>query len=248
MEFANLYERDYMRYKNFVKERSFLFEHDEFSNIEKIYKKLYTISELLSFLEDIDSKSMIGDFSKELKNTLVISFDLLNMNYLNSSKQIFRSAIENFFRLSLSISRYLEYRDNISKGFFKSNDSLKNLNSLFMGQSVYRLTSGTLDYFENTRIITCLTTLNTYYTELSGNVHVNNPLNFSPQKYLEDYSKYNNESIICFISCYLNVINSISVVLVFLLGKLDKKITKTQIQIIELGMSSDLKIVMDNIF
>ena len=160
MEFSNLYERDYFKYKTFVKERKFLFEDNQFKNLEKIYIKLYTISELLNLLDGIDKKSMIGDFSKELKNSLVISFDLLNMNYLNSSKQILRSSIESFFRLSLSILRFYEYRKNISNKIYGSTDSLKKLKSLYTGQAVYRLTSGTINYFEDTDIISTIKILN----------------------------------------------------------------------------------------
>lgn len=248
MDFPNSYERDYNKYKDFVKDRKFLFEDDSFSDLEKIYIKLYTVSELLSTLESIDRKSMINDFSRELKNSLMISFDLLNMNYLNSSKQIVRSAIESFFRLSLSISRYTEYQDNLSNGIYGSTDSLKRLKSLYTGQSVYKLTSGTLEYFEEAQILYCLEVLNQHYTDLSGNVHVNDYSNFSPQKYLEDYSKFDNDIIEKFISLFLSILNCIATCLLFLLKSLQVIINKRQIQIIEFGIETKLLEIIDSMF
>lgn len=248
MEFSNLYERDYFKYRTFVKERKFLFEDNKFKNLERIYIKLYTISELLYLLDGIDKKSMIGDFSKELKNSLVISFDLLNMNYLNSSKQILRSSIESFFRLSLSILRFYEYRKNISNKIYGSTDSLKKLKSLYTGQAVYRLTSGTINYFEDTDIISTIKILNACYSELSGNVHVNATTNFSPQKFLEDYSKFDNETILNFINFYLEVINCIAIALFYLLKVLDIPVTKRQIQVVEMGLNNNMELVLNKIF
>lgn len=137
MDFSNSIDRDYSKYKEFVRYRKFLFEDERFIGLDSVYKKLYTISELLSQLDEIDEKSMIENFSRELKNTLTISFDLLNMNYLNSSKQTLRSSIESFFRLSLSISRYNEYQINILNGCYSSTESLKNLKSLYTSHGVY---------------------------------------------------------------------------------------------------------------
>jgi len=248
MIFSNVIERDYEKYKNFVKKRKFLFEDSEYKDLDNIYFKLYTISELIIPLENIDKKAMISDFSRELKNTLIISFDLLNMNYLNSSKQILRSSIENLFRLSLSISRYNEYQINISNNLFGSTESLKSLKRLYTGQAVYKLTSGTLNYFENTEVITCFNKLNTCYSNLSGNVHVNETSNFSPQKFLEDYSKLDNETIKDYIDFYLKVVECIAISLFYFLNILRIKITKKQIQTVEMGLEEDMVEVLNKIF
>ena len=248
MIFSNIIERDYEKYKEFVKKRKFLFEDSEYADLDNIYFKLYTISELIIPLENIDKRGMISDFSRELKNTLIISFDLLNMNYLNSSKQILRSSIENLFRLSLSICRYNEYQINISNNLFGSTESLKNLKRLYTGQAVYRLTSGTLNYFENTEVITCFNKLNTFYSNLSGNVHVNATSNFSPQKFLEDYSKLDNETIKDYIDFYLKAVECIAISLFYLLKILGVKITKKQIQIVEMGLEEDMVEVLNKIF
>lgn len=248
MIFSNVIERDYEEYKNFVKKRKFLFEDSEYKDLDNIYFKLYTISELIIPLENIDKKAMISDFSRELKNTLIISFDLLNMNYLNSSKQILRSSIENLFRLSLSISRYNEYQINISNNLFGSTESLKSLKKLYTGQAVYKLTSGTLNYFENTEVITCFNKLNICYSNLSGNVHVNKTSNFSPQKFLEDYSKLDNETIKDYIDFYLKVVECIAISLFYFLNILRIKITKKQIQTVEMGLEEDMVEVLNKIF
>lgn len=241
--------RDYDIYKSYVRNRRYLFENESFDVIETMYKKLYVISELMVNFEGLDEVSLVDNFLKEVKNGLMISFDLLNMNYLNASKQILRSSIESFFRFSLSLSRYLEYIDNKANRIFNVTDSLKRLKSLYTCQKVFKLTSGTVEYFKDTDVGFCYNLLNTIYSELSGNVHVNSLEQFSPQKYLTEYAVIDEISTLEYCGEYIEVLNIFSICIIYLENKLQpkNKISKKQIQVVELELNEKLNSSLNNV-
>ena len=90
--------------------------------------------------------------------------------------------------------------------------------------------------------------MNDCYSELSGNVHVNATTNFSPQKFLEDYSKFDIKTILNFINFYLEVINCIAIALFYLLKVLDIPVTKRQIQVVEMELDNNMELVLNKIF
>ncbi|QPQ35521.1 hypothetical protein [Lysinibacillus sp. JNUCC-52] len=126
---------------------------------------------------------------------MIISFDLANLNYINASKQILRSGIESLFRLSIGISRYIEYRENKKMGIYTATDSLKNLKSMQESHKVGKLTHFVIGYFSETPVNECMKQLFDLYSTLSGAVHVNDKDNFIPHKYLLDYNTANREHI-----------------------------------------------------
>ncbi|MDN6775994.1 MULTISPECIES: hypothetical protein [Enterococcus] len=234
MKISNSIQTDFEHYKDYVQNREHLFEREEFLQVSDIYHELYIFSESISKYDGMDDKSRINYFITECKNALIISFDLLNMNYLNSSKQILRSSIESFFRFSLSLMRYIEYKENCSKGYYGATESLKKLNTLYSSHKVFNLTNGTIEYFKETIVNDCINNLYMNYSKLSSNVHITDTKEFSPQKYLLEYAKLNIADSIEACELYNVVLNNYILVLIYFDKLLEvPSLTKKRIQFLE---------------
>lgn len=181
------YQIDFNKYKEFVRSRVFLTETIFLTDIELIYKKLYMLTTIAASLGKIDRMSDIENFYNECKNNLILSLDLCNLNYYNASKQILRSAIETFFRLALALEKYIVYRNNKENGIYGSTPSLKKLKQMQYTHGIGNMTSYVTNYFKDTPVNDLFSDLNSNYSSLSGNVHVNKRENFTPHKYLIDY-------------------------------------------------------------
>ncbi|MGE6833653.1 hypothetical protein ACQKGA_28275 [Priestia megaterium] len=200
---------DFEHYEKLLKEREFFTSTTLRENLLMIYKKIYLYTTFTNPITELDSRSKIENFFNECKNNLIVSYDLANVNYINASKQILRSAIESFFRLSLAISRYIEYRENKKKGLYSVTTSLRELKSMQDSHKVGALTRYVIDYFEGSPVEGLYLNLYSLYSELSGVVHVNKKENFTPHKYLTDYVKFNQAAIESHLAQLEVVINDI---------------------------------------
>ncbi|MCU5461182.1 hypothetical protein OCA96_16130 [Bacillus cereus] len=189
------WQLDFEHYEKLLRERELFTSTDFREKLIIIYKKIYLYTTFTNSITELDSRSKIENFFNECKNNLIISYDLANVNYINASKQILRSAIESFFRLSLAISKYIEYRENKKNRIFSVTTSLRDLKSMQDSHKVGVLTRYVIDYYKDTPVENLYLNLYTLYSELSGIVHVNKKENFTPHKYLSDYVKFNQAAI-----------------------------------------------------
>lgn len=248
MEINNKVKDDFEKYKQYVTHRSYIFSIEELNEIQEIYEELYLFSEIIVNYQILDRKSMIREFINECKNALIISYDLLNMNYLNASKQVFRGSIESFFRFSLAFSRYETYKSNCSKGNYGVTEELKNLKTLYTCQKVYKLTSGTIEYFKDIPVVTCFSELNNIYSELSSSVHVNSTDDFSPQKYLIEYTKINIEETRKVCQKVKRILNNYLLILVYFESKMNfNGISKRNMQLFETFLNSADSLILEKI-
>ncbi|AWI12643.1 hypothetical protein CQJ30_11065 [Caldibacillus thermoamylovorans] len=215
IELKKEWERDFEAYELFLKERDYFTNTDLKSNFLKIYQKIFLYTTLTRGICDLDKRSKIQQFFFECKNNMIISYDLANLNYINASKQILRSCIESFFRLSLGISRYIEYRENKKKGIYTSTKNLKNLRSMQDSHKVGKLTNFVINYYSSEPINNNVKELYDLYSELSGAVHVNDKDNFTPHRYLLDYSKVNEEQIELLLTKFEVVVNNVIIILYY---------------------------------
>lgn len=189
------WQLDFEYYEKLLKERVLYTETALRDNFICIYRKIYLYTSFTNSFTNIDKRSNIESFYNECKNNLIISYDLANINYINASKQILRSAIEGFFRLSLAISKYIEYRENKKQRIYSATTTLKDLRRMQDTHKVGVLTRYVLSYYEETPVITQYKDLNKLYSNLSSIVHVNKTENFTPHRYLKDYIELNQEEI-----------------------------------------------------
>lgn len=215
VEIKKKWEIDFDSYELFLSEREYFTNTELKSSFTRIYQKIYLYTTLTSAICDLDKRSKIQQFFFECKNNMIISFDLANLNYINASKQILRSCIESLFRLSLGISRYIEYRENKKKGIYIATDSLKNLKSMQDSHKVGRLTHFVIGYFSETPVNECMKELYNLYSILSGAVHVNDKENFTPHKYLLDYNIANRGHIESHLINFEIVINNVIFILYY---------------------------------
>ncbi|PSA88913.1 hypothetical protein C6371_18420 [Bacillus atrophaeus] len=189
------WQLDFEHYEKLLKEREFFTSTELRERFIIIYKKIYLYTTLTNSITALDSRSKIENFFNECKNNLIISYDLSNVNYINASKQILRSAIESFFRLSLAISKYIEYKENKKNGIFSATTSLLNLKRMQDSHKVGALTRYVINYYKDTPVENLYLDLYSLYSDLSGVVHVNKKENFTPHEYLSDYVKFNQAVI-----------------------------------------------------
>ncbi|MBH0167570.1 hypothetical protein IHV12_21925 [Fictibacillus sp. 7GRE50] len=244
------YKSDYEHYKDYVRSRELLFDTEIKDRLEYSYQLLYILSTISSSVNTIDPRSKIKHFYNEVKNNFIITFDLINMNYLNSAKQVLRSTIEAFFRFSLTLHRYIEYKENRKRQIFHATDTLKDLKAMSDTHSVWKMTSYTVNYFEDTPIKTIISNLNHQYSILSGNVHVNSNDNFTLQEYLSEYAVYDFTKSSDTINLYNQIITEMLVAIyyfTFLLIDENVFFDKKDIQVLELNSISGIKLTLDNI-
>ncbi|WP_201714677.1 hypothetical protein [Rossellomorea arthrocnemi] len=215
------WQLDYELYEKLLNERVFFTNTELKDRLLIIYKKIYLYTTLTNSITEVDSRSNIENFFNECKNNLIISYDLTNINYINASKQILRSAIESFFRFSLAISRYIEYKENKKNRIFSVTESLRELKSMQDTHKVGRLTRFVLDYYECTPVKSVYMNLYTLYSDFSSIVHVNTKDNFTPHKYLSDYILLDEDMIHVHLSHIEVVINSIIQVIFYFSFYLD---------------------------
>lgn len=209
------WEKDYDAYKNFLESRVY-FTNTEFEEeFQLLYQKIFLYTTLTEDICGIDTRSKIKDFFFACKNNLIISFDLANINYLNSSKQILRSSIESFFRLSLGLSKYIEYRENKKKGIYNATQKLKDLKSMQECHKVGKMTLFVKDNYSSTPVKDLYCSLYDLYSNLSGAVHTNDSNNFTPHKYLIDYTNIDRNRINEHIKDMNTVIDSIIIIIYY---------------------------------
>ncbi|WP_421383367.1 hypothetical protein ACOJQI_02880 [Bacillus salacetis] len=189
------WQQDFEHYEKLLSERDLFTNTDLRDELVKIYKKIFLYTTFTSPVTNLDKRSKVENFFNECKNNLIISYDLANVNYINASKQILRSAIESFFRLSLAISRYIEYKENKKQGLFSVTESLRELKSMQDTHKIGRLTRFVIDYYSGTPVEGLYCCLYELYSNFSSIVHVNTKENFTPHKYLSDYMKFNEDAI-----------------------------------------------------
>ena len=189
------WEKDYEAYKTFLESRVYFTNTGFEKEFQILYQKVFLYTTLTEDICGIDKRSKIKDFFFTCKNNLIISFDLANINYLNASKQILRSSIESFFRLSLSLSKYIEYRENKKKGIYNSTQKLKDLKSMQECHKVGKMTLFVKDNYSSTPVKELYCNLYDLYSHLSGAVHTNDSNNFTPHKYLMDYTNIDSKRI-----------------------------------------------------
>ncbi|MFH7820564.1 hypothetical protein [Neobacillus thermocopriae] len=223
---------DFEHYEKLLSERIYFTKTKSRERLLVIYKKIYLYTTLTNSIDKLDRRSNIHNFFNECKNNLIISFDLANVNYISASKQILRSAIESFFRFSLAISRYIEYKKNKKNGVFSVTESLRSLKSMQDTHKVGRMTKFVLDYFERTPVKSLYSDLYNLYSNLSSIVHVNTKDNFTPHKYLSDYIMLDEEAIQTHLAQLEMVINNIIQVIFYFSFNLEEErvaITKTDL-------------------
>ncbi|EAD0080785.1 hypothetical protein NB59_14800 [Listeria monocytogenes] len=189
------FDNDYKEYISYTENRTSVTNSGFENEIKELYELLYLFSSVIYVYKDLDTKSNMWNFISETKNDLIICFDLLNINYHTASKKILRSSIESFFRFSLCLARYNEYKENKKNGIFHATDSLKQLKSMIDTHKVGKMTFFTLDYFSNTEINQKYTKLINSYSDLSGNVHVNSKEIFTPHRFLSNYSTIDRNEV-----------------------------------------------------
>lgn len=199
-------ESDYFDYIKYTENRTSLRTSGFESEIKELYELLYLFSSNIDIYQNLDKKSFMWDYISETKNDLIISFDLLNVNYLTASKRILRSAIESFFRFSLCFSRFKEYSCNRANKIYNATDNLKELKSMTDTHKVGKMTNYTKNYFSNSKINKQVESLYNKYSSLSSSVHVNSKTNFSPQRFLNEYSSIKNEDVSQNIEVYRDIL------------------------------------------
>lgn len=242
------HQKDFQKYLEFLQSRKYLTDTESQTKIEIIYKKIYMLSTLSLSISEIDSRSFIEDFYFECKNNLILSLDLCNINYYNASKQILRSAIESFFRLSLALEKHLEYRKNKEQRIFQATPTLKQLKEMQFTHSVGRLTKYVINYYSETCINDVFARLYESYSVLSGNVHVNKKENFTPHRYLMDYvsiDKVASEDCLYYIEGILNYV--IIILYYFTLQLMNEGVFFTKRDITEFAHTLDTSLVLDEI-
>lgn len=247
---SSAYKGDYEHYKEYVRNRELLFDTEIDGSLEYSYQLLYIFSTISSSISKFNSRSKVKHFYNEVKNNLIISFDLINMNYLNSAKQILRSAIESFFRFFLSVSQYIEYRENKKKKIYNATIKLKDLKSMVDTHSVWKMTSYTVNFFENTPISNTIRSLNEHYGVLSGNVHVNAEQNFTLKEYLSEYAQYDLTKSQETINIYNIVLTNMLISIyysTFLLLDENVFIEKRNIQALEANKIIEINKILDDI-
>ncbi|MGG1644312.1 hypothetical protein ACIFQM_24245 [Paenibacillus sp. NRS-1782] len=202
-------DKDYQRYLEFIRSRIYLTDTVLSDQIKYIYEKIYMITTIASALDRLNPRSFIGDFYYECKNNLIVCLDLCNAGYVNASKQILRSGIESFFRLSLAVEHFIEYRNNKRISVFRSTPSLQKLKALQQTHGVRKLTNFVTDFYSGKSVGVIYKDLNSIYSTLSGNVHVNKRENFTPHRFLIDYVENNKEKSSKYINDMENVVNLI---------------------------------------
>lgn len=193
-ESIEAWEKDFNNYKHLIQERNFYTETDCVDNLKKVYKKIYIYTTISNKIEHLQTRNKLKYFYNECRNNLIISFDLMNFNYISASKQILRSSIESFFRLTLSLEQIVYYEDRLKKNIYKADDILKDLKSLQESHKVGKLTSFTVTYFSEKSVGPIYNKLNILYSNLSSSVHVNKTQDFSPHKYLSDYNQLEQQA------------------------------------------------------
>ncbi|MCA6741442.1 hypothetical protein [Enterococcus durans] len=199
-------ESDYVDYIKYTENRISLSTSGFENEIKELYDLLYLFSSNIDIYQDLDKKSFMWEYISETKNDLIISFDLLNINYLTASKRILRSAIESFFRFSLCFSRFKEYSQNKENNIYNVTDNLKELKSMTDTHKVGKMTFYTKNYFSNTIINKQVDGLYNKYSSLSSSVHVNSKTSFSPQRFLNEYSSVKNEDVSKNIKIYRDIL------------------------------------------
>lgn len=251
MQLKEYWERDYEAYKLFLDNRIYLYSQDKYiSDFEEIYQKIYIYTTLSNKIYKIKTRDKLQDFFFSCKNSLIIALDLTNINYINASKQILRSSIEAFFRLSLSFSHYIEYRENKKRKIFNTTDSLKELKSMQYNHKVGKMTMFVKQYFSETPVSILFDKLYNLYSSLSSAVHVNDIKHFSPYKYLEDYTKIDESDIKNHLFQIKTVINSILIIIYYFTFKLideDINISKANLNRIESSLSEAELSTLDSI-
>ncbi|MFI3685190.1 hypothetical protein VBH15_09530 [Vagococcus fluvialis] len=202
-------DEDYYSYLTFVSNRVLITETDLKNKFKDCYKLIYMSSEIIAKFEDLDKRSHIDFYLNEMKNDLIISLDLLNMNYLTASKKVLRSSVEAFFRVSLAIKRYVIYQENVKNKNFSVTSELAELKSIIDAHKVYKLTSSSVDFYKDSEIADIIMELNTFYSELSGSVHVNSIAEFTPKQYLSEYSLLDEPKCFKYLDMYTKIITNI---------------------------------------
>lgn len=188
-EISEPWERDFNQYLQFVSNRSLYTDSFNLDKLKSVYKKIFIYTTLSNKIESLRTRGNLKYFYNECRNNLIISYDLLNFNYISSSKQILRSAIESYFRLSLALEQINYYDLRKKNGMYTVDDKLRDLKSLQDSHKVGKLTAFLVDYYRNSCVYKIFNRLNELYSNLSGNVHVNKQGDFTPHKYLSDYNE-----------------------------------------------------------
>ncbi len=188
-------KKDFLEYIKSTEERATLFKSNFNSEIEELYVLLYLYTEVTIQYKKINRKYKAFNFINENKIDLMTSFDLLNINYIKSSKKTLRSTIESFFRFSLELARYHEYEKNKKMKIYKSTKTMKELKSMVDTHKVGKMTRYTLEFFQELPVYNIYCDLYNKYSYLSGYVHVNSIELFTPHSYLSNYLNFDEEEI-----------------------------------------------------
>lgn len=200
---------DFEHYEKLLNDRIFYTNTNQREKFIIIYNKIYLYTTLTNSFTQLDRRSKVGGFFNECKNNLIISYDLANVNYINASKQLLRSAIESFFRLSLAISKYIEYKENVKQGIYSATATLRDLKRMQDTHKVGSLTRYVLGYYRDVPVEALYEDLYNIYSNLSSIVHVNKIENFTPHRYLEDYIRFNQGAIELHLAQLIKVIDNI---------------------------------------
>lgn len=239
---------DFKLYLNYIRNRNFLTDTLFVEKIKGIYDKIYMITTIASALDSLNSKSMISDFYYEFKNNLIISLDLCNASYINASKQVLRSGIESFFRLSLALEQFIEYRDNRKQGNFRATPTLQKFKALQSTHGVRKLTNFVTQFYSNEPVGDLYKNLNSIYSSLSGNVHANKKENFTPHKFLLDYAEINQDETSEYLDEMQNIVDSTVVIFYRFTFKLeDERVFFTRRQISEFSHTLENTTILEDI-
>ncbi len=191
---TEVWEKDFVKYLKLISERKFYTETSNVEKMKRVYKKIFIYTTVSNKIELLHTRNNLKFFYNECRNNLIISFDLINFNYITSSKQIIRSAIESFFRLTLALEHVIYYNKRVKAKIYDVDEVLRDLKSLQDSHKVGKLTSYTVNYFDTKSVGIIYNNLNEIYSNLSSSVHVNKTEHFTPHKYLSDYNQYEQEA------------------------------------------------------
>lgn len=243
-------ELDYRQYLDSIKERKYLSELEFKKSVENNFYLLHLFSEIVH--KSSEERRFSGKtkmYMKEAKASLIVSYDLGNMNYISASKQVLRSSIEVFFRFCLSISKDFEFEENKKAGIYHSTDSLKNLQSKIDTHKIGKMTYFAASFFSTTDISSTVSSLNSLYSLFSSNVHVSSIEFMSPNLYLKEYTLVDGEKAEQYLRQYQDVLESFILIFYYfsLSMRFDSGLTKQDFIFIESIFSEDSITILNNI-
>lgn len=209
-------QREFISYKEHVKQRKYLFEEILYDEVEETFSKLYLLTQVFEdFITMNERDNKTNKYLAEAKADLIVAFDLINLKYLKVANQLSRSAIEMSFRFLLSLTRSKEYERNKENGIYHATQSLTDLRSHIDTHKIGKMTHYVKERFKSTPIGDCISLLFNQYSNFSKYVHINEDT-FTKEAFLTDFNDGDKESSGEFLKKYSNMMDYILIILNYL--------------------------------